>query len=162
MKLRGSREQIGFTVLVLLAVLEMIHSQQPLFLDWNAPVYNKSPSLNLDRFRRAVEFLPPIGEIGYITSPSDETILKLYNPRFVGKGFVRRIPEVDDWVAYRRYYMAQYALAPRVLRVGPEYPFVIGNFVRSDFRRGHAQRNNLQVRQNLGTGVVVYQSVAKK
>ncbi len=79
------------------------------------------------RFSSLKTALPQQGVIGYVGEPGDSAV-----------------PD---------YYLAQYALAPRVIEHSPNHPLVVGNFPTSppNFPSG-----NLRLIKDFGNGVLLF------
>ena len=61
----------------------------------------------------------------------------------------------------RRYYLAQYALAPRVLDNSLAHEFVVGNFTSESVDLGPYLEQGLEVERKFGGGLIVLRRTGK-
>jgi hypothetical protein len=82
--------------------------------------------------------------------------LKERIPRLTGKPLREWYIDPPTAIAWQNYYLAQYALAPVVLHVGEDFPFVVGNFSDMDAQEIDFQRRDLELVQDFGSGIFLF------
>lgn len=90
-----------------------------------------------ERITRAAVALPPHGVIGYVSD--DQRGNRFETPR-----------------SMRRYYLAQYALAPRILDNSVDHDLVLGNFTSESVDMSPYLKQGLEVKRKFGGGLVVF------
>lgn len=135
------RELLRLIVIIAVAAIigvNLANTFRPLLVLWSGP--SDFVSKSEERLLRVPENLPASGEIGYMseTLPGDATI---------------------DPDAVRKYYLMQYALAPRVvvLTPTPRLPVTVGDF---DWPRLTVAPHSGSI-QDMGHGVVIIQQKEK-
>lgn len=150
------RERIALGILVPAILIEVgTHLKDPLF-NWQGSKGGETLLKYLNRFESLRESLPPSGTVGYITERFDERRLKERIPRLTGKPLREWYIDPPTAIAWQNYYLAQYALAPVVLHVGEDFPFVVGNFSDMDAQEIDFQRRDLELVQDFGSGIFLF------
>jgi hypothetical protein len=100
-------------------------------------------SANDRRFAELRPILPPRGVVGYLGHPEPT-------------GATPREADAAALLHFRRYLLAQYALAPLLLTEGTEPEFVVGNFEPG---RAPAAPHGFRVAREFASGLILYQRV---
>jgi hypothetical protein len=108
------------------------------------------------RYEKLRYFLPKQGEIGYITDPDHDLQIRRY-PAEQSCGFpVSELPTKLCYLAYERFFLAQYSLVPLRVRYGTDPPYVIGNFTSPKVAAQHRFPRGLVMIKDFGGGLVLY------
>lgn len=102
-----------------------------------------SVAIHEERISLLKPYLPPTGEVGYVTGVENEKIFA-YEKSFRNVEYVAQ------------YVLTQYTLAPLIVRNSPDLPLVVGNFLDGPPPPGIAERHGLTVLRDFGDGLILY------
>jgi hypothetical protein len=109
----------------------------------------------LSRFEPVRAFLgPKLMELGYATDQQET--------RYVEHGSTTETTKDVDLGAFRRFFMAEYAVAPIVLLDEVNHLVILGNFSSQKAGLQYAEKNDLTVQKDFGNGVFLLQRKAAK
>jgi len=116
-------------------------------------IYNGLPernpvSLHEERILQLKPFLPAAGEVGYATTVENDRIF----------GFEKSFTNVEFLA---QYVLAQYTLAPLIVRNSPERPLVVGNFLDGPAAPGFLEPHGLVPLKDFGDGLILYRREPK-
>ncbi|MEW6334714.1 MAG: hypothetical protein AB1558_10620 [Thermodesulfobacteriota bacterium] len=100
-------------------------------------------SIHEARIEQLRGFLPPAGEVGYVTTVENEKI-------FAAERAFRNV----EYLA--QYVLTQYTLAPLIVRNSPAHPLVVGNFLDGPPPPGFLERHRLVPLKDFGEGLILY------
>jgi hypothetical protein len=92
--------------------------------------------------------LPKTGVVGYITTVDNDEIFG-------------REKTFEDVEVLAHYILAEYTLAPIIVRNSPDYPLVIGNFVEGRPDPGVIRSRHLVPIKDYGDGLILYRKEGK-
>jgi hypothetical protein len=143
------RSHAGLIILVCVAVyanMGMLHSA---VRDYPKTKKTDIVSLYEDRMNKAREALAPYKEVGYVTTVDNEKIFG-------------REKSFEDVEILAQYILAQYSLAPVIIRNSKEYQLVLGNFADGIPDSGYLMRSNLILVKDFGDGLILYKKGSRK
>jgi len=92
-------------------------------------------TLYLRRFEPLRKALPPHATVGYEADPEDP---------------------LTDRAEVRRFYLAQYALAPVILVAGSDRPLVVGNYRDPDRNCRLCRSSAFEIERDFGNGLILF------
>ncbi len=101
------------------------------------------------RMNMARDVLAPYKEVGYVTTVDNDKIFG-------------REKSFEDVEILAQYVLAQYSLAPVIIRNSKDYPVVLGNFADGKPDSEYLRRSNLVPVKDLGDGLVIYKKEVRK
>jgi len=106
---------------------------------WKDPV-----SIHEKRMESLKAVLPPVGEVGYVTTVENDKIFS-------------REKSLQDVEFLAQFIVTQYTLAPVFVYNRPDYPLVVGNFLSGPPNPMFLRHHRLVQQKDFGDGVILFE-----
>lgn len=143
------RTHAGLMLLVCLAAYANIGMLNSAIRDYPQTKTTDIVSLYEARMNRAREAVAQYKEVGYVTTVDNDKIFG-------------REKSFEDVEMLAQYILAQYSLAPVIIRNSRDYEMVLGNFVDGSPDREYLKRNSLVQVKEFGDGLFLYRKEGRR